>query len=773
MRWNTTTRTAAAVLFSFVALGLSLSAQQASSSGPLLVASALNQQLAKIFPEIATGYIDFNGNGKPDVAGDLSETIPESRVKDGQLQAQEILDCVVANWRLISLDKLRAVREAVRSSPGAITELIAIDFSSSLDDAVAQREAMGDLLYLTPAAYKEAMSRMGGIITAMASAYKKEGSKAEADFVASRDALFQMIEKGYPLPQDIPAEERATLSTSMVSSILKERTANPGKTRTAIKTLGQLKSAETASYLLTLVDGSDYQVEAIRALGDIGYKPALPVLAKQLRSSKDAEVRRASLQALGAIGGSEGLDAILDLLKPANKPGLTRDLVQVEAQALSGIAQKGNADPRIQAALKDLSTSDDAVVRKAAATGLGAFATPASSDALLLVLANDKDPLVRAQAVVSLNKQKGDTIVPAFLKVLREKDLDPGLEVATLAALGENPGGSAALSLIVDNLADKNPKVRAAASTALLKLYPANQQLVTTSITRGLLASQDANFVVEGAALLAALADPTTLPALLTLLQNPQPEVKRNVTWALYKIRSSANPKVIDELQKLITNENETLEVRANAIRAVGAIGFDSPTVNLWQTLVTTAQMRGEKYAMLRYYAVSALGRLGAGRGQVLSALARIAARESDLELRKEAVRSLKTLAVQDPAAEEALASSFAQAEDDELRVLILEALADMGSDRPAGLAGDFLSGSATLAMKRRVISALAQGPDEASATVVLDACRDKQVQEYAGAVLEGYPASFMPSLIERRMRTETDKGVLAVLASLDARFSQ
>ena len=260
-----------------------------AAAEPLLVSSPLNQDLAKLFPELAQGYVDFNGNGKPDQSSDLNEIVPESRMKDGQLQSQEILDFIVANWRFIPLAKLKAVQQAVKGTSGALGELIAIDFSTSLADAISQREAMGDLLYLTPSAYKEAMTRINGIIAAMSTAYRKEGAKAEAEFIAARDSLFALIEKGYPLPEDMPAEEKATLSTAMVSTILKERSSNPARTRSAIRTLGQLGSADAAAYLLGLVEGTDYQIESMRALGDIGYKPALPVLVKQLKGAKDPE----------------------------------------------------------------------------------------------------------------------------------------------------------------------------------------------------------------------------------------------------------------------------------------------------------------------------------------------------------------------------------------------------------------------------------------------------------------------------------------------------
>jgi len=737
------------------------------------VASALNQELAKIFPEIGSGYLDLNDNGKLDQGADLNEVIPESRAKDGRLQAQEILDFIVANWRFIPLDRLRSVQAAVKSAQGAIGELIAIDFASSLDDAVRQRAAMGDSLYLTPAAYKEAMARLGGIISAMASAYKTEGQKAEADFVASRDALFAMIEKGYPLPEDIPADERSTLSTAMLNTAMKEQKSSPAKARNAIKALGKLGSMEAAPFLLGLAEGSDYQLEAIGALGAIGYKLALPSLARLVKASSSPELRKAALRALGAIGGAEGLDAILELLKPANKAALPKDMLAPIAGALAGIAQKGVVDPRVQAALKDLAASEDPEARRAATAGMGAFASPASSEALLALLAGDKDPAVRTQAVAALGRQKSDATAPALMKVLREKDLDPALEIAAINALGDLPSGSQAASLIVDDLGDKAQGVRDAAAAALVKLYPANQNLVTGALTKALLASQDELFLAEGTALLAVLADPSTLNSLITLLQKPQPEVRQNVAWAFYKIRSAANPRVADELQKLVTNESETLSVRIAAVRALGAMAFDSAQLNLQATLSTVAQMRGEKYASLRIYAVWALGRVGAGKPQAIAALSRIASRDADPEMRKTAVTALRDMATPDKGAEDALVAAYPQADDPEAKVLILEALADMGSSKPASLAGELLAGKAPAALKRRAMGALSQSPDEASASVLVDASRDAQLADYAEALLEGYPASLMASFVARRLRTETDKNAISALESLDARFAQ
>lgn len=753
----------AAVLLAF--LGRSAWAQQKVQ----VVQTPLSQELVKLFPELNSGYIDFSGNGKPDQTADINEYVPDSRVRDGQLQAQEILDFIIANWRFISLDKLKAVRSAVKSSGGAIGELIAINYAGSLDEVVSLREGMGDGLYLTPSAYKEAMDKIGGIVSAMTDAYKKEGQKSDAEFVSSRDALFAMIEKGYPLPPDLPAEEKGVLSTTMISVIVKEQGSNPARTRTAIRVLGLIKSQESAPWLMELAAGTSYPIEAMKALADIGYKPAISVIANQLRTASSQDVRRAALQATGAIGGAEGLDAILELVKSPNRDTQPPELVEAAAQALAGVAQKGNTDPKVLAALKDLATAGTPSLRRIAATGLGAFNTTQSAESLVALVGSEKDVPVRKAAVVSLNRQKSDTVMPALLKLLREKDLDPGLKAVALSAAGSNAAGATAIPVLVDALADPDPTVRDAASSALRQLFPANQVAVTGAISRVLLTSQDETSLVAGASLLSVLNDPTSIPTLLALLGKPQSEVKRLAAWALFRVRGAPNPRVSEELQKLVTNENESLSVRVNAVRALGAIGFDSPQLKIWQTLVTTTQMRGEKYAMLRYYAVHALGQLGNSGPDVAQALVRTATRDPDQELRKEAVWALRNLSSVSTDTTDALAASMVEAADPELKVRIIEALADLGSPRASELAGDLLRSSLPPALKRRVMQAVSQNPDEIAAGIILDAAADTKVADFAEAVLEGFPAALIRSVVTRRMRTETDAGVLSVLNSLDA----
>jgi HEAT repeat protein len=507
----------------------------------------------------------------------------------------------------------------------------------------------------------------------------------------------------------------------------------------------------------------------MKALADIGYKPAIATISAQLRGSAAPETRRTALQAIGAIGGSEALDAILDLVKAGNRDSLSPELLEASTQALAGIAAKGNTDPRIQNSLKDLSSNGRPAIRRIAASGLGSFNNQLAIDTLVAVVNAEKDPGVRKAALIALNRQAGDQVMPTLQRVLREKDLDSGVKATALAAVGGNKLGSTGIQQLVDALADDDASVRAAASGSLMQLasQSANAPLVSGALSRSLAASGDAAFQVEAAGLLASLADATTIPTLLALLGKPVPELKQISAWALYRLRNGANPKVSEELQKLVTNENEGMPVRVNAVRALGAIGYDSQVLNVWQTLVTTTQMRGDKYAMLRFYAVKSLGQLLPMKSQASSALLRLATKDADQEMRKEAVFALRAAASLDKDSAEALAGSYVDAKDPELKVRIIEALADSGSAKAIDLSQDFLAGTADPALKRRVVSALAQNPSELSASAILDAARDQAMGDFVVGVMEGFPARVLASVVSRRQRTETDKNVLSVLTSL------
>jgi hypothetical protein len=156
-----------------------------------------------------------------------------------------------------------------------------------------------------------------------------------------------------------------------------------------------------------------------------------------------------------------------------------------------------------------------------------------------------------------------------------------------------------------------------------------------------------------------------------------------------------------------------------------------------------------------------------------MQALAKIVSRDPDPALRTEAVDTLRVLASPNQEAEDALAAAFALSADDTVfRLHIVEALADMGSARSVDLGSELLAAQLSSDQKRGVIYALSETPIDASANAILDASKDPAVADFAETVLEGFPSAIIKPIVARRLKLEADKGVLAVLGALDARFS-
>lgn len=125
-----------------------------------VVNTSLGKSFTAIFPELSKGYIDLNANGQLDRLDDMDEKIPDSGVKDGIIQVQEILDFIEANYRFIPMDKLNAVYKALDTASGDIPRLIALNYSQRIKEVIRNKERLGaNSLYLTPSALKRPMKR--------------------------------------------------------------------------------------------------------------------------------------------------------------------------------------------------------------------------------------------------------------------------------------------------------------------------------------------------------------------------------------------------------------------------------------------------------------------------------------------------------------------------------------------------------------------------------------------------------------------------------------
>jgi len=738
-----------------------------------VVDNELGNRFKEIFPELEEGYIDLNANGKRDEGVDLSETIPDSRVKDSIIQVQEILDFLAENFRYIPLNKLQSVKNALTEVSGVIPEVISFSYRNLIGTLIEEKIKLGeDGIFFTPTALQEARQRMGELISLLVSAYKKEAREYETDFIKARDELLEMIERGFPLPGNLNNEELDVLKSSLIYTVVKEKDSNPQRVGAAVKALGALKAGEAVPYLTELMEVEEYKLDSIKALGEIGTRSALNLLTEQLAKTTGREATIVIIEAMGKIGGEESLNRLLKFFPQSDGENIEPEIEKAALEALKTMAEKNNNSPQIYNILKNYLEFENPEYRILAIRGLSNFRSTSSAELLFSLLNREKNEDVKTMIIRSLNELNHSSTIPAFIGLLRDENTSDIIREEVLKALAKNPQGIKAVQYIREELGSSSEKVRKASAQALVELYKVDSRAVVGALLRGLTTSNQEEFLTQATEVLARIADRDSSATLVNLLDKPFPEVKKNVTWALYRIRPEPNIKTVDVLNNLVTSETEPLEVRINAVRALGVIGYDSPRLRVWQTMVTTAKMRGEKYAMLRYFAIQTLGLLGESNQEILNTLTSIVLREKDPELKKEAVMSIRRLAVVDSETEKVLSDFFRTVEDQELKVRIIETLGDMGSAELNKLAVGMQGEEIGLSVRRRVIYALSKAGGEDNLSAVIDFAVDPELREFILGVLEDADTGIMRPLVNRRLKTESDQEVLYLLKELDSIYA-
>lgn len=279
----------------------------------------------------------------------------------------------------------------------------------------------------------------------------------------------------------------------------------------------------------------------------------LPGLLDALRHD-DASLRQAAVEALGRVGDSTALEALLAALGEAD-PALSQAAAQSVRQVLDRLADPAaipaldpaleHPDPAIRRAALDAlgrlggvdaltplaAALDDSQleVRQAAATRLAqvvqGFEQAGDLPALQAALAH-ANPQVRGQAATAFSRLGGDAALESLLPALQ--DDDPYVRQAVVSALGEL--GEPALEALGE-LFIEDPGLRTFAGEALGKLgllaVPRLEEALQSSDPALRLAAIDA---------LGQAGDETTLPLLLPLLSEPDPELHLAVTQALLSL---------------------------------------------------------------------------------------------------------------------------------------------------------------------------------------------------------------------------------------------
>lgn len=270
----------------------------------------------------------------------------------------------------------------------------------------------------------------------------------------------------------------------------------------AADALGQGEDRRAVHPLMAALEDADSAVraKAAWALGGLGDPEAKPALRERLKETT-GEVGTTAARALGNLQDVEAVPALVELLRANDK-----SMRQAAASALGAIGDPAAAGPLTEA-LKDQAND----VRSAAASALDDLGDPASIPALIALL-GDPDGNVRGAAIKALGGFADERALAAILPLVDGNEKDLAYVAESLARTG-NPAVSDALVRLVDKADPKeNGRFWAAAG-------------------------------------LGGLGDQRTVPALLTLLKDPDEGTQTVAAFALSLMKQ---PEAVPVLAKCL-----------------------------------------------------------------------------------------------------------------------------------------------------------------------------------------------------------------------------
>ena len=269
----------------------------------------------------------------------------------------------------------------------------------------------------------------------------------------------------------------------------------------------------------------DAQVGLLRALADRGDKAARPAVLEALRSSREAPVRLAAMNALGWLGERDDLRTLIELLAEGSKAeqeAARASLVRIRGEGVSTAiaAEMKQASPPLRVALIEVLASrraldtipdllnaaidDHSKVRAAAMTALGEIASAehisgmvrgvlktepgaerdAAEKAVMFVAGRIPDSDKRADPLLTSMQQIDETdritLLPTLgrvggtnaLKAVEAAIAEPETHDAGIRALTYWPNASVADRLIELAKSDEHDGHRAMALAALIRVAP-------------------------------------------------------------------------------------------------------------------------------------------------------------------------------------------------------------------------------------------------------------------------------------------------------------
>lgn len=416
------------------------------------------------------------------------------------------------------------------------------------------------------------------------------------------------------------------------------------------RTVVPAATAEEAEITITRLL-AEWELRARRLLEGSGALPNQPAVPG---SPEIQAAHERVIQQLAALGQA-ALEPLVRRLRPEVLNSLALGRAATAARALGRMGDF-RAAPALLAALED-QRADAAPVRVAAATALGELKAEAAATVYEQALVHQSDDDWQAETE-RLGALHLETVVAALVTALR----DPAPEVRAAAAdacidlclaepsqalllagggssplvtdrAGGHQGASLPLHMAVEPLCqalkDAHATVRAHAAAALGWI---GDQRAAVPLIR-CLKDSDVGCRASSAWSLGMLRSPLALKPLARALGDASAQVRRQVAESLGEL---GDPVTIDLLLDALADEEEPLEVRAAAARALG-------NLHLPQALPVLQELLALPDPALRVAAVNALGRLGFGRAYRL--IAPLLWHDPDRAVRYAAAHTLAQLA--------------------------------------------------------------------------------------------------------------------------------
>ena len=470
--------------------------------------------------------------------------------------------------------------------------------------------------------------------------------------------------------------------------------------------LGWLRGAAVEGALTHMLGTPAVQHELVEAIVRFG-APMVDVLVEQL-GRNDLDTRRAAVAALGHIGDTRAVPALIGLLDEGD-----RELLVPVAGALARLGDGRAFEPLIR-----LLGDDELAVRHGAIGALNSIGHPEMA-ARMQTLIGDPDPLVRESAV----KIAGYFGYAACADGLLERCRD-AVEPVRAAALEHVAflDDDRVLPVLTRALEHDTPRARAAAAQALAYV----QSPQATAALRHAVQDPDPWVRYFSAASLGRQADATALPLLERLAQDDRLQhVRIAAVEAIGALGGEAAAGVLGAL----TDSTDAMVAHA-AVRALGSVDADTALEPLRRALSGTDAVR-------RAAAADALARWG--RPPAVALLRWTAAADGEPDVVRAAIAGLSRIGnLATPAAPQAIAAIAEVAGDPARRPDAIAALSRVTPDAIPAV-GNCLS-ARDPHVRRAVVEALGRLSHPTASAYVRSALADGDaaVRQAAVSVLAG-----------------------------------